>query len=182
MADSKPLCMCGSAAPPGGMTSFNIERPLAPAVLPEIPGKIGSPCFDWVLSVTRTVTMSLPSRSPVLVVSARACPRSRPHTATLSKSPSRICASYSKLARLAPIEMGQCLCLFGQHREQPPPARHWILSPPGTEVGAAFLYACVCATPCPLRTSAQSATRLFWPDHVLLGAKAVPSPLSELRC
>ena len=28
--------------------------------------------------------------------------------------------------------------------------------------GFPSLYACVCATPCPLPTSAQSATRLFW--------------------
>src|SRR5262245_3854191 len=51
------------------MTTFSKERLFAPAVLPEIPGKIGSACFDWVASVTRTVTMLLPSRSPMMVAS-----------------------------------------------------------------------------------------------------------------
>src|SRR5262245_56750330 len=51
------------------MTTFSKERVFAPAVLPEIPAKIGRACFDWVASLTRTVTMLLPSRSPMMVAS-----------------------------------------------------------------------------------------------------------------
>src|SRR5262245_53114435 len=69
------------------MTTFSKERVFAPAVLPEIPGKIGSACFDWVASVTRTVTMLLPSRSPMTVASpasARAIPKAaRPSRRTV---------------------------------------------------------------------------------------------------
>ena len=35
-----------------------------------MPGKIGRACFDWVVSTPRTVTMSLPSRLPMIIGSA----------------------------------------------------------------------------------------------------------------
>src|SRR3989337_3772762 len=86
MADSKPLCTCALAEPPGGMTTLNKERPFAPAVLPEMPGKMGRDCFDSVVSTPRTVTISFPSRSPMMVGSAEACAKRRPHAARPSKS------------------------------------------------------------------------------------------------
>ena len=47
--------------------TFNKERPFAPAELAEIPANMVSACFDCVASVARTVTISFPSRSPMVI-------------------------------------------------------------------------------------------------------------------
>jgi len=59
---------------------------LAPAVAPEMPTKLGRPCFDWVASPGRTVTTSFPSRSPMMVGSAPAGMTRSPMAASISRS------------------------------------------------------------------------------------------------
>src|SRR5262245_10848967 len=86
MADSKPSCTCASAEPPGGMTTLSRLRCLAPAVAPEMPTKLGRPCFDWVASPGRTVTTSFPSRSPMMVGSAPAETSRSPMAVSISRS------------------------------------------------------------------------------------------------
>src|SRR4029077_6661500 len=68
------------------MTTLSRLRCLAPAVAPEMPTKLGRPCFDWVASPARTVTTSFPSRSPMIVGSALAATSRRPMTVSISRS------------------------------------------------------------------------------------------------
>src|ERR1043166_4100243 len=50
--------MCGTAAPPGGITTYCKESPRAPAVASEIPTKYGIFCRDSMPTPARTATTS----------------------------------------------------------------------------------------------------------------------------